>query len=144
MNRRTVLPATWREMERLQNDMNRLFGIMTSGVNAAPSYPAMNVWTSENSAIISAEVPGIELDYIDISIVGETLTLSGQRAAEDVGEGSRHHRRERGVGRFTRTIDLPFRVEADGVEATLQNGVLEIHLPRAEADRPRKIKVKSV
>ena len=63
---------------------------------------------------------------------------------EVVGEDVRYHRRERGSGRFKRSIQLPFPVEVDGIEATFKNGVLNVSLPRAEEDKPRKISVKSV
>jgi HSP20 family protein len=84
------------------------------------------------------------LNDLEISVVGDTLTLRGVRAPEKLGEGENYHRRERGSGRFTRALQLPFRIEADEVSATLKNGVLNITLPRAQADRPRKIQVKAV
>jgi len=70
-------------------------------------------------------------------------TLRGSRQPEEVGEGVTFHRRERRFGSFTRTFRLPFDVDADKVEARFQNGVLSITLPRAEADKPKKIAVKT-
>jgi HSP20 family protein len=126
--------------------MNRAFAGSLSdfGPRVAPSYPAVNVWTNEDGAVISAELPGLTPEDIDISVVGKTLTLSGERKAEELGEGDRYHRRERGQGKFTRTVELPFTVEAEKVEALFDKGVLQISLPRAEADKPRKILVKTV
>ena len=69
--------------------------------------------------------------------------MSGARAPEDVGENAKYHRRERGCGRFARSFQLPFQVQGDAVEATFERGVLRIHLPRAEADKPKKIAVKA-
>jgi len=102
----------------------------------------MNVWTSENGLIVTAEIPGVQIGDIEISVMNETLTVSGQRTPDEVGEGVRYHRRERGYGRFTRSLQLPYPVEAENVEATFRNGVLHITLPRAEEDKPRKITVK--
>jgi HSP20 family protein len=137
-------PSVWQEMERLRREMNRLFdGTLTSGARLAPSYPAMNVWASEEGLIVTAEVPGVSIEDLEINVVNETLTLSGHREPEEVGEEARYHRHERGYGRFTRTIQLPFRVDSEKVEATLMNGVLRLELPRVEEEKPRKITVKA-
>ncbi len=136
-------PSAWRDMERLRREMNRLFETSRyGGLRRAPSFPAMNVWTSENGLIVTAEIPGVQIGDIEISVMNETLTVSGQRTPDEVGEGVRYHRRERGYGRFTRSLQLPYPVEAENVEATFRNGVLHITLPRAEEDKPRKITVK--
>jgi HSP20 family protein len=103
----------------------------------------MNVWNGMDSAVITAELPGVDPESVDISIVGETLTLSGQRQPEEMPEEARYHRQERGNGRFTRAFQLPFLVDANGVEARFERGVLQISLPRAEADKPKKITVKA-
>lgn len=146
MIRRYGLRSPWREFEQLQREMNRAFsGTMPNfGPQVAPSYPAVNVWTNEDGAILNAELPGLTPEDIDISVVGQTLTLSGERRPEELGENDRYHRRERGQGKFVRTVELPFTVEAEKVEALFDKGVLQISLPRAEADKPRKILVKSV
>ena len=137
--------SSWRDLERLRRDMNRLFGDVPqeSRWRAAPEYPAMNVWTDENSAVLTAELPGVKSEDIDISVEDELLTLRGSRQREELEEGMRYHRRERRFGPFSRTFRLPFRVEAEAVDATFKNGVLSVVLPRAEADLPRKITVKS-
>jgi HSP20 family protein len=109
----------------------------------AASYPPLNIWSNEEGLVITAEVPGISPDEIEISVVGETLTLSGERKAEELDEGTRYHRQERGSGKFSRTVQLPFPVDVDEVNALFVDGVLEIKLPRTEADKPRKIAVKS-
>lgn len=136
--------SPWREMARLQREMNRLFDAFSlAGGRTAPSYPAMNVWTNDEGALITAELPGIDPDDIDISVVGDTLTLSGSRQPEELQEGETYHRRERSFGKFSRTFQLPFQVEADQVEASFKNGVLSISLPRAEQDKPKKIVVET-
>jgi HSP20 family protein len=103
----------------------------------------MNVWTDENSAVLTAELPGVKSEDIDISVEDEILTLRGGRQREELEESSTYHRRERRFGPFSRTFRLPFHVDAEAVSATFENGVLSIVLPRAEADKPRKITVQS-
>jgi HSP20 family protein len=143
MFRRNV-PSMWEEMERLQRDMNRLFRSSRGNrLQPAPSFPAMNIWTSDEGQVITAEIPGVEPDDLDVSVTGEILTLSGSRKQEKAGEEVRYHRRERGYGRFKRSIQLPYPVQADKIDANFKNGVLFVHLPRAEEDKPKKITVKS-
>jgi HSP20 family protein len=93
--------------------------------------------------VVTAELPGVEPGDIEISVVGDTLTLSGSRQLDDPGEGGTYHRRERSHGRFTRAIRIPFPAEPDGVEAVFDRGVLSISLPRLEADKPRRIEVRA-
>jgi HSP20 family protein len=131
-------------MDKLQREMNRLFSdFYPRRIRTAPSYPAVNIWSDEENAFVTAEMPGIKSEDININIVDDTLTLSGNREPEKFDEGRRYHRRERGFGKFTRAIQLPFNVDVNHVEAVFDNGVLQISLPRAEADKPRKITVKT-
>jgi HSP20 family protein len=132
-------------MEHLQREMNRLFNTTRPHrLQSAPSFPAMNIWTSEDGQVITAEVPGVDVDDIDISVTGKVLTLSGSRKTEYIAEEVRYHRQERGYGKFKRSIKLPFPVAADQVKATFDKGILTIELPRAEEDKPKKITVKRV
>jgi HSP20 family protein len=132
-------------VERLRREMESVYGDVPrrSRWAVAPEYPAMNVWTGENSAILTAELPGVKAEDIDISVENELLTLRGSRQQNEPEEGVTYHRRERRCGSFSRTFRLPFQVDADAVEATLENGMLNVVLPRAEADMPRKIAVKA-
>ncbi len=135
----------WQEMERMRREMDRVFTNFYAGPRArvAPSFPAINVWTNQDGAVLTAELPGVNPDDIDVSVVGDTLTLTGSRRPEELKEGEKYHRRERGYGKFTRTFQLPFSVEGDKVEAMFGKGVLHLSLPRAEAEKPRKIAVKT-
>ncbi|NPV87103.1 MAG: Hsp20/alpha crystallin family protein [Anaerolineae bacterium] len=141
---RLYTPSVWSEMERLQREMNRLFNAFSPGwMRPAPCFPAVNVWANEEGQVVTAELPGVKMDDLDISVVNDTLTISGKReTAEPAGNG-KYHRQERECGSFSRTISLPYPVDADKVEAVMEEGVLRITLPRAEADKPRKITVKS-
>ncbi|MCB0193406.1 MAG: Hsp20/alpha crystallin family protein [Anaerolineae bacterium] len=135
----------WREIDRMQREMGRLFDDFGYAPRnrMAPSFPAINVWTNEDGAVLTAELPGVNPEDIDISVVGEILKLTGSRQPEELGEGAKYHRRERGFGKFTRTFQLPFAVEAEQVEAVFDKGILHISLPRAEAEKPKKITVKA-
>lgn len=134
-----TIPQTslWRDMARLQEEMSSL----VSRFSSPAGFPTVNLWTGESSAVVTAELPGVTLENLDISVVGDTLTIRGLRNREQVGDQVTYHRRERGFGRFVRVVQLPFRVEPDEVEATLKNGLLSITLPRVQADRPRTIQI---
>ncbi len=137
-------PSLWREMDRLQRDMNRLFNqYYPTQLRTAPSYPAINIWTNENGQFVSAEMPGVRVDDIDISVNGDKLTISGERDSDEFSENAHFHRKERGFGKFSRTIQLPFAVDAEKVEASFKDGVLNITLPRIEAEKPKKITIKT-
>jgi HSP20 family protein len=130
-------------MERLRREVDRLFADWPArtGWTVARSYPAMNVWTDENTAVVTAELPGVAAEDIDISVENDTLTVRGARKREDLGDGVTFHRRERRFGSFKRSFRLPFQVDAAKVLAEFKDGVLSIMLPRAEADKPRKISI---
>jgi HSP20 family protein len=129
----------YRELDRLVD------GFL--GRNAFPDsgrrpFPALNTWEDAEKLYLEAEVPGLGLDDIEILIQGNELTLKGMRKPADSASVT-YHRRERGVGEFTRLITLPVDVDGDRVEAALKNGVLTIVLPKAERARARKIAVQS-
>lgn len=107
------------------------------------SFPAINLYSGDEGVILTAEIPGVEMEELDITVLGETLTLSGTRNMGEDEEGITYHRRERSQGNFTRTVELPFRVDSDNVEAKFSNGVLHVMLPRTEEEKPRKISVKT-
>jgi HSP20 family protein len=134
-----------REVERLRRDMNRLFADwpVRAGWSTAPGFPAMNAWTNEDSVVVTAELPGVGIEDIDITVERDTLTLRGRREPEELEEGASFHRRERRFGGFNRAFRLPFYVDAGEVKAEFKNGLLTIMLPRAEADKPKKIAVTS-
>ncbi|MEJ2510837.1 MAG: Hsp20/alpha crystallin family protein [Anaerolineales bacterium] len=136
--------SIWGELDRMQREMNRLFNNYSpSNPRSAPSYPAINIWANEDSQIITAEMPGIEASEIDIDVTADSLTISGERNPDTTSNGKSYHRRERDFGMFSRTIQLPFMVDTNKVKAKFTDGILHITLPRAEADKPKKITIKS-
>lgn len=130
------------EMNRLQSEMNRLFG--RAGNGARPSvYPPLNVWEDDEKLYVEAELPGMDLNDLEIYVnAGNLLTIQGQRQ-ESAPAGGTWHRRERGYGKFSRVFELPADVQADKVEAHFRHGVLMIVLPKREEVKPRRIEVKS-
>ena len=144
MYRRFRKPSIWQEMDQLQREMNRLFDATSKErVFSSPTYPAVNIWTNNDGQLISAEMPGVNPDDIDIDVTGDALSISGTRQPDEMVKEARYHRRERNYGSFSRTIQLPFMVDTNKVEANFKNGILLITLPRAEADKPKKISIKS-
>lgn len=133
--------AGWHDLNRLRRDMDYLLGGTSGPIQTA--YPAFNVWTGDEGMIVSAEVPGYDPDQIKITVDGDILTVSGTRDEESIPEGVSYHRRERRLNDFTRTVQLPYHVDAEGVEATFQNGVLTIELPRIPEEKPKRIEIKS-
>jgi len=129
-----------REMERMQRHLFRDFGL--SRYDSHPYFPAVNVYANDQAQVITAELPGLKREDIEINVAGEALTISGSREPEKLEEGAEYHRQERLHGKFSRSFQLLFPVDADKVEASFDDGVLRVRLPRAESDRPRKITIK--
>ena len=132
----------FREMRRVQDEMNRLVRTTTrSGTNIAGDFPPMNIYASEDAIGLTAELPGVSDESLDITVHRDTVTIRGERQGQPQ-EAHAYHRRERGHGRFVRTLGLPFHVDPDKVDATLSDGVLRLTLHRPEQDKPKRIKVK--
>ena len=125
----------FRNIRRLQDEVSR-------GAARALEFPAVNVFINQDGVIITAELPGVRSEDLDILTHRDSVTLSGERHTETE-EAQGYHRRERGRGRFVRTVSLPFVVDPNKVEADLVHGVLTLDLPRAEEDKPRRINVKA-
>jgi HSP20 family protein len=109
--------------------------------SAGAPFPALNVWSEGDTLHVEAELPGVPLEALEITVQGDELVLAGERRAPDEG-GVTEHRRERAAGRFSRLVRLPVEVDAQAVQARLRDGVLTITLPRSVASRPRRIEVK--
>ena len=142
----TLVPSTFRsslypwsgygDLDRLRGEVNRLF-------SSCSAFPALNVWSNDDEAIVKAELPGFEPADIEIAIEGNTLSLSGSRELEEAKEGEKFYHRERRTGKFSRSLKLPVGVDADKVTAEFHNGVLAIALPRDAEHKPKKIEVKT-
>ena len=142
-------PSLWRvrklsgvipEMLQLQREMNRLFSSV--GQKSPQDYPAINIWEKDQTAVVTAELPGIDTEKMDISGSGDILTIAATVDATSLAEGEIYLRQERGIGSFKRNIQLPFQVNSQQVEAKYDRGILIITLPRMQEDVPKKIKIK--
>ena len=103
----------------------------------------MNLWSSDEGVTVEAAVPGLSAEDLEVRVSGNTLTISGERKPATLKEGAGYNRRERFTGSFQRTIELPYSVEVDRIDARCEHGVLTLQLPRAEKDKPRTVKIRS-
>jgi HSP20 family protein len=122
----------------LEDTLSRFFNEPVAG---RPWCPAVDICENENALVLSADIPGVKMEDIEIKIEQGTLTLSGSREFKKQDEKGGYHRLERSYGSFHRAFSLPDTVEADKVEASFDNGVLTITLPKKELAKPRTIKV---
>lgn len=130
-----------RDVETVRQRLNDLLALENTEGMTAPTFPLLNTWISDQGAVVTAELPGIEPSDLELSIVNDTLTIKGERKTEKLNEGETFHRRERGFGSFSRTVQLPFKIESEKVDAKFSKGTLEIKLPRAESEKPKKISI---
>lgn len=150
--------ATRHPARRLRGEMDRLidevfgdfFGPTWFDRGFGPGFgtrsrtmPALNVWEDDANLYAELEVPGMNMDDLELTVMGNELSVRGQRKPFEQ-EGVTYHRRERETGNFSRVVRLPVEIDADRVEASLRHGVLTITLPKAETARPRKIEVKAL
>jgi len=128
------------EFGRLRSEVNRLLGEFGA---ERGEFPALNVHLATNDAVVTAELPGFDADKLDLTVIGDTLSITGSRETAKPAEGESMVRQERFSGHFSRSLQLPFKVDPDKVQATYKKGILTIRLPRTEEDRPKQISVKA-
>jgi HSP20 family protein len=135
----------WDQLNLLQNEMNRAIDRWSGGAltrAGMSAYPPVNLWEEEDKLCIESELSGVEIQDLDISVTGgNELVIKGERKPM-VPPKAVWHRRERRSGAFQRTLPLPYLVDPDKVEATLDHGVLLIKLGKHVSAQPRKIQVK--
>ena len=132
----------FREMTSLQSQVNRLADSLWSGRQES-WVPAVDVFDTEDSVVLKAELPGMKVDDIQIEVDDNVLTLKGERTFEERVDEERFYRVERRYGAFQRSLALPQGVKADEIQATYEDGVLQVTVPKAEAERPKRIEVKA-
>ena len=139
-----------RDVQTMRNLMDRFFD--------EPFFNAPQLWSQRNETfplpldvieeegeyIVKASMPGVEPDQVEITLNDNVLTIKGETKQESDKSESNYHVRERRYGSFIRHVALPAAVDNEKVEATQENGVLTLHLPKAEGGKPKKISVKSV
>jgi HSP20 family protein len=132
------------ELDRMRRQMDRLFeafGDQPSGYRSAGVFPAINLTEDVGNYYVRAELPGIKSEDLDIQMTHNNLSITGERKFEPAGSGAKYHRREREAGKFSRAVSMPGEVSAEGVKASLVNGVLTVTIPKAEKAKPRQITV---
>ncbi|MGH7843685.1 MAG: Hsp20/alpha crystallin family protein [Candidatus Binatia bacterium] len=134
-------------LTRVQSGINDLleeaFG-RSGQPQAAPStnwYPAVDVLESKDAYIIRAELPGMKKEDFNLELKDGVLAVSGERKIKDPANGVEYHRIERPTGKFFRSFYLPQTVNQDAVKATYRDGILEVHVPKADEAKPRQIAV---
>lgn len=133
------------ELESLQSGVARkLAGLGYGGTGRSGStFPLMNIWSSGEGLVVDAQLPGVDVNDLDISVRGDELTLRGKVNVQQAREGETVHRRERPSGEFARTLKLPFRADSTAVKASYRNGVLRLIVPRCKEEQPRKIAIEA-
>lgn len=148
--------SLWREFDELRDALRsvlegepgeagtpRTLGAARGQALPEGSLP-VNVYADEDELVVTAEVPGVEPDQVEVSVLGSSLTIRVNRPeGEAPGDGGSWLLHERATGPFSRTVDVPARVDRERVEARVERGVLQVRLPRQEADKPRRINVQA-
>jgi HSP20 family protein len=143
-----LIPREWDEMPTLtglRRSMNRLFDYFPSvleGETAFEWWPPLNICETPETVVVTAEVPGLEPKDIEISVVGDTLTIRGEKRVEKEEKGKTWYRREIAGGKFTRSLTLPAPIDGEHVDAVNKAGLLTITLPKRVEARSKKIEVK--
>jgi HSP20 family protein len=133
-------------IDEIQSEMNRMFdGLFArppvSGVTERAWAPNMDVYETKDDMTLVCDLPGVRENEVTVSIMGDVLTVKGERKLLTEPQDDNYHRLERWFGKFERRVVLPMPVQADGVKASYRDGVLEIRLPKAEEVKPREIKI---
>ncbi|MBN1794307.1 MAG: Hsp20/alpha crystallin family protein [Candidatus Omnitrophica bacterium] len=136
------------ELEKLQNEMNRLFNFSLTrwperdtGLLEGMWSPAVDVYDSKDTVLVRADIPGMKKEELDISVQGDILVIKGEKKREGETKEKDYIRSERFYGSFNRAIALPVEVDPNKVAATYKGGVLEITLTKKETAKPKQIKI---
>ncbi len=137
---------------RMREEMDRVFsGLAETFPEVGPlnvlggrAVPALNVWEDDTHLYAEAEVPGMKFGDLEITLMGNELTIKGTREEQAAQKDVSYVRRERSVRSFSRVVRLPSDVDAEKVTARLEDGVLTVTIPKSEASRPRKIEIKTL
>ena len=141
----------WRAFDKLFHNSNNLtrdlermfFGPLTRQQESFSDWPQFNLWSNDDELIVTAELPGLEADQINVDINNRQLTVSATVESPELAEGESYQRRERFSGSFERTVKLPFAVDQEKSEARYVDGLLELRLAKPERDKPRKLTVQA-
>jgi HSP20 family protein len=141
-------PSTWdpwREMHRLQREMERMFAD-ASPMRRWPlgaEFPPINVTRTETGITLEALCPGVDRATLDVSVVGDAVTIRGERKPDPGVNDGQYHRRERVLGAFNRAIALGERLDGERTAATYTNGILRVQLASHPDTTPRKVPIQA-
>jgi HSP20 family protein len=133
----------------LRQAMDRLFEdsfvspFTWRSVNGESTSPALDVHQTADEIVVTAALPGLKPEDVDITITGQTLSIRGEFKSDEEISRDQYLYRERRHGSFHRQLQLPVRVQGDAASATFENGVLTLRIPQAEDVKPRQIQVKA-
>ena len=134
-------------LTKMQSRINALFDEVFDRPNGhAQAYsgvwaPPVDILESRDSYLIRAELPGMKKEDISVEFKEGALTLSGDKKFEEPAEGVTYHRSERASGKFARSFYLPQTIKQDGINATFRDGILEVHVPKADEAKPKQIAI---
>jgi HSP20 family protein len=131
--------------EPFSQEVNRLFNTLfdlSDSAGVQRWVPAMDLTEADDHFVLRADLPGLGEDDVSIEIQDNTLTISGERKAENEERQRGWYRVERSFGRFSRSLTLPEGVDADAVSAEFDKGVLEVRIPKPEERKPRRVAIK--
>ena len=134
-------------LTRFQSRINELFDETFGRSRTAPAstaglwYPPVDVLESRDSYLIRAELPGMKKEDVNLEVQEGALTLSGERKFDEPANGVEYHRVERVAGKFSRSFYLPQTIKPDGIKATFRDGILEVHVPKAEEAKAKQIAI---
>ena len=139
----------FRELSTIQERMNQLFGDFVARTRGGREeefavggwVPTVDIYETDENIVVTAELPGLEKDQVGVEYKDGILTLRGERKLEREVKEESYHRMERSYGDFHRSFTLPGSVDEEKISARMKNGVLEIHLPKKEAAKPKQITV---
>ncbi len=141
----TAATSTTPQLGNFQQEVNRLFqnffGDLSPTFESFATFPAVTVSDNGAEVVVTAEVPGMDADDIEITAEGNVLTLTGQKRDEKRDEKENMYRVERSFGSFLRRVQLPANVDNEAAQAELHRGVLTLRLPKVASERSRSIKV---
>jgi len=138
-NQRGPLAKLHREMDDL---FQNFFGDWEGSLLRRTTWPALDIAEDENNITVNVEVPGCKAEDIDISVHGNTLTISGEKKEQEEKKEKGYYHMERSYGSFRRDVTLSSDVDTTKIDAVCKDGVLTVTLPKAEQARAVKVKVK--
>jgi HSP20 family protein len=139
--------SPFRELERFRRDLDdvfaRFFGGGATSAFSSAAEPKIESYVEDDKMIVRADLPGIDPKDVEVSVIGDTLTLRGAREAREEQKGRNFTHREVTYGSFERSLTLPKGVKAEDIKASYQNGVLELTAPIPKESAPRKVPIET-